>query len=112
MARNWFNSNRGNGNVLRTNAETLTATATVTPDANIHVVKLTMGAAVTLTGAAVNSITGDIVNLVIDNPTGGSLDVTLAGDFAAGTISVGAGGVASASLIFNGTNYSATVTPA
>tara|TARA_R110002096_G_scaffold217142_4_gene405177 strand:+ start:9282 stop:9620 length:339 start_codon:yes stop_codon:yes gene_type:complete len=111
MARNWFNSNRGQGNVLRTNGEEITATATITPNANIHVVKLTMALAATLTGAAASAVIGDIVSLVISNPTGGPLDVTLAGDFKAGTITVATTGVASVLLIFNGTDYAATETP-
>tara|TARA_R110000751_G_scaffold31935_3_gene80754 strand:+ start:289 stop:630 length:342 start_codon:yes stop_codon:yes gene_type:complete len=112
MARDWFKKNNGQGNVLKTLGSTVTATGSVTLDANINVIQVVLDAgAITLTGVSPNAQIGDQCILTGGNVSGGSLDLVLAGDFAAGTVSVGAGGVFSVLTVFNGTNFSATVTP-
>ena len=112
MARNWFTDNNGQGNVLKTGGETITATGTVVLDANISVIQVVLDSgAITLTASSPNAQIGDQCILTGGNISGGSLDLVLAGDFAAGTVSVGAGGVFSVLTVWNGTNFGATVSP-
>lgn len=112
MARDWFKRNRNQGNILKCGGRSITSNATVKPKANVTVVNVDMAAATTITGDASESIVGDLLLVPVQNNTGGSLDLVFTGDFAAGTVSVGAGGVASVVLLFNGVNFAATVTPA
>lgn len=113
MARDWIKRNNNQGNILRTSAQpVVTADITVRPNANIHYIGVDLAAGnVTLTGVIDDSLPGDIIIIVASNTGGGGNDLILAGDFAAGTVTVGAGGVASVMIVSNGTNFAATVTP-
>ena len=113
MARDWIRRNNNQGNILRTSAQpVITVNTPVKPNANIHYVGVDVAAGnVTLNGIIDDSLPGDFVIIVAANTGGGANDLILAGDFAPGTVTIGAGGVASLMLISNGTNFAATVTP-
>lgn len=110
MARDWFNSNNNQGNVLKCVRHNVTATASVTMDGNINVIEAIIGAVATITGVNGSSIKGDKCTIIATNTTGGALNLTLAGTFPAGAISVPANGSAQVELVFNGTTWTAPAT--
>ena len=101
--RNWILNNQNQGNVLKMGAMELPEGAqTVTPEANVTDMRvLDINASFTLTIDGSKSLPGDEINLGLFATAAST--ITLAGDAAAGSIAIGAGGVGAVKLINMGT---------
>lgn len=113
MARDWILRNNNQGNILRTSAQPVIEENTdVQPNSNIHYIGVDVTAGdVTLTGIIDDSLPGDIIIIVAKNDDASPHDLIFAGDFAPGTVTISAVGVASVMTVSNGINFAATVTP-
>ena len=117
MARDWVRRNRNQGNILKTSATDITEDATLVPNANINYLLVDFGGTndtITITVEDVSkSIIGDLAVITGGNTAGGTarLRLTGAGMSDGETSLAGAGATVSLLLVFNGVNFSATVTP-
>ncbi len=104
MARTWINTNRGQGNVTKYSASELAeGDQVITPNGNHQFYRvLDVNDDMTLTIDGAKSLPGDECNVLIQ-ATGAAV-ISIAGDAAAGSISVGAGGVGAMKLVNGGPN--------
>ena len=104
MARTWINTNNKQGNVLKMSADELPAISQIyRPAGNMSFARLldTPGD-LTITIDGSKSLPGDELNILIQATA--ATVVTIAGDAAPGSVTVGAGGVGAVKLVNGGTN--------
>lgn len=99
MARTWIKDNSGNGNVLRTFGKELAeGSQTIRPNANLSFYRiLDVNADMTITIDGSKSLPADECNIIIEATAAAT--VTIDGDAAPGSVSIGAGGVGAIKLV-------------
>ena len=97
--RNWIRDNNNQGNVLRMSSlELPEGSQTIKPNANNTVVRvLDINGAMTITIDGSESLPGDEISFGLQATAAST--VSIDGDAAAGSIAVGAGGVAAVKLV-------------